>query len=198
MNERQLRPTTSDALVLVDVQNDFLPGGALPVPAGDSILEPLNRCIAAFERGALPVFATRDWHPPRHCSFREEGGPWAAHCVAGTWGAELSSKLVLPRAVRIVSKGQDPAREAYSGFQGTDLGAQLRELHCRRLFVGGLATDYCISATVKDALVASFEVVILLDAIAAVDLQPGGGARALEEMFAFGARGAHVAQVVGS
>lgn len=194
---RQLRPTATDALVLVDVQNDFLPGGALAVPAGDAILEPLNRWIAVFERAGLPVFATRDWHPPRHCSFRQAGGPWPAHCIAGTQGAEFSAKLLLPRGVRIVSKGQDPMRDAYSGFQGTSLGQQLRELHCQRLFIGGLATDYCVSATVKDAIAAGFEVVVLRDAIGAVNVQPQDGARALADIAALGARIASVEEVLG-
>ena len=195
--KRQLHPRVADVLVLVDVQNDFLPGGALEVPAGESILEPLNRCVAAFERAGLPVFATRDWHPLRHCSFREAGGPWPAHCVAGTWGAEFPSRLVLPATVRVVSKGESATRDAYSGFQGTGLEQQLRDLHCRRLFVGGLATDYCVSATVKDALASGFEAVVMRDAIQAVNLQPGDGARALEEMSAQGARLASVEEVIG-
>ena len=197
VNKRRLRPSAADALILVDVQNDFLPGGALAVPAADSILEPLNRCVAAFERAGLPLFATRDWHPPQHCSFREAGGPWPAHCVAGTWGAEFPSRLALPATVRIVSKGQDSMRDAYSAFQGTGLEKQLRDLLCRRLFVGGLATDYCVSATVKDALASGFEAVVLRDAIRAVNLQPGDGNRALEEISAQGAQLASLEEVIG-
>ncbi len=197
VSKRQLRPSAADALVLVDVQNDFLPGGALAVPAGDGVLKPLNRRVAAFERAGLPVFATLDWHPPGHCSFREAGGPWPAHCIAGTWGAEFPARLVLPATVRIISKGQNSMRDAYSGFQGTGLEQQLRDLHCQRLFVGGLATDYCISATVKDALASGFAAVVLRDAISAVNLQPGDGARALEEMSAQGARLASVEEVIG-
>src|SRR5215470_17427342 len=108
MNAQSLRPRMTDVLVLVDVQNDFLPGGALAVPAGDAILEPLNQCVREFDRLGLPVFATRDWHPAGHCSFREQCGPWPIHCVAGTQGAEFPAKLWLPPGARVVSKGQDP------------------------------------------------------------------------------------------
>ena len=197
MDTQHLRPRAGDALVLVDVQNDFLPGGALEVPYGEAILEPLNRCLLEFARLRLPVFATRDWHPPGHCSFRKQGGPWPVHCIAGTWGAELSSKLVLSPDTRIVSKGQDPRRDAYSGFQGTDLAVQLRDLRCTRLLIGGLATDYCVLATAKDALAAGFETVVLADAVAAVNIQPGDGTRALQEMLASGAEVVSLGSVVG-
>jgi len=184
-------------LLLVDVQNDFLPGGALAVPAGDAILGPLNQCIGEFDRLGLPVFATRDWHPAGHCSFREQDGPWPVHCVAGTWGAEFSTQLRLPPSARTVSKGQDLRRDAYSGFQGTDLALQLGNLRCRRLFVGGLATDYCVLATVKDALAAGFGVVVLADAVGAVNVRPQDGAKALQEMAASGAEIASVGKVIG-
>ncbi len=197
MNTPPLRPTATDALVLVDVQNDFLPGGALAVPAGDAILEPLNQCVREFERLGLPVFATRDWHPPGHCSFQEQGGPWPVHCVAGTWGAEFPARLRLPSSVRIVSKGQDTQRDAYSGFEGTNLTLQLSNLRCRRLFVGGLATDYCVLATVKDALGAGFGTIVLADAVGAVNVQPEDGAKALQEMAASGAEIASVRKVIG-
>jgi len=197
VNPQRLRPRTTDALILVDVQNDFLPGGALAVPAGDAILEPLNQCVREFDRLGLPVFATRDWHPAGHCSFREQGGPWPVHCVAGTRGAELSAHLRLPPALRIVSKGQDLRQDAYSGFQGTDLGLQLNGVGCRRVFVGGLATDYCVLATVKDALAAGFDAVVLSDAVGAVNVRPEDGAKALQEMAASGAEIASVREVIG-
>jgi nicotinamidase/pyrazinamidase len=197
MDTQQLHPKLTDALVLVDVQNDFLPGGALAVPGGDAILEPLNQCLREFDRLGLPLFATRDWHPPEHCSFREQGGPWPVHCVAGTRGAEFPAQLRLPPSVRIVSKGQDLQRDAYSGFQGTNLALQLGNLRGRRLFIGGLATDYCVLATVKDALAAGFGVVVLADAVGAVNVQPEDGAKALQEMAASGAEIASVHQVIG-
>jgi nicotinamidase/pyrazinamidase len=178
----------ADALIVVDVQNDFLPGGALGVPAGGEVIAPLNRAAGEFERRGLPVFATRDWHPPGHCSFREQGGPWPPHCIAGTEGAAFAGSLHLPKDVRIVSKATRAEADAYSGFQGTELAVELRRLGCMRAFIGGLATDYCVRATVLDALEAGFEAVVLADAVRAVNVRSGDGARALAEMTARGAR----------
>ncbi len=197
MNTQRLRPGTADALVVVDVQNDFLPAGALGVPGADSVLAPLNRCISAFATLKLPVFATRDWHPPGHCSFREQGGPWPPHCVAGTRGAELAPGLNLSPAAVIVSKGTDPHADAYSGFQGTDLAERLRNLHCKRLFVGGLATDYCVLETVKDAVRAGFAVIVLSDAVRAVNVHPDDGSRALKAMASLGVTIVPVKEVIG-
>lgn len=180
-------PQRGDALVIVDVQNDFLPGGALAVPHGDEVVPVLNRWIERFTARGLPVVATRDWHPPDHCSFRERGGPWPVHCVAGTEGAAFAPGLRLPADALVISKATEPDREAYSGFEGTDLAARLRGLGVRRLFVGGLATDYCVLSTVRDARREGFDVVLLEDAVRAVDVQPGDGARALEEMRRLGA-----------
>ncbi len=177
-----------DALIVVHVQNDFLPGGALAVPGGDEVIEPINSYIQQFTRRQLPVFATRDWHPQQHCSFREHGGPWPAHCVAGTHGAKFSPRLQLPQDVHVISQATQAESEAYSGFQGTDLARQLRDLGCTRLFVGGLATEYCVRATVLDARLAGLEVVVLAEAIRALDAQPGDGERALAEMKASGAQ----------
>lgn len=196
MTARSLLPTAGDALIIVDVQNDFLPGGALAVPAGDAVVRVLNRYIARFDQQQLPIFATRDWHPPAHCSFREQGGPWPPHCVAGTPGAALAGDLRLPPRAQLISKATRPEADAYSGFQGTDLAARLRELGCRRLFIGGLATDYCVRATALDAIKENFEVVVLQDAVRAVDVQPGDGERALEAMAGGGARIAREAQVL--
>jgi nicotinamidase/pyrazinamidase len=176
-----------DALIVVDVQNDFLPGGALAVPRGDEVIAPLNGYLQQFEQQQLPVFLTRDWHPPRHCSFRDQGGPWPPHCVAGTAGAEFASGLRPPRAARVISKATQAEADAYSGFQGTDLAAQLRALGVRRVVIGGLATDYCVRATVLDALAAGFAAVVLTDAVRAVELRPGDGERSLAEMTAHGA-----------
>jgi nicotinamidase-related amidase len=197
MDTQRLHPRAGDALVLVDVQNDFLPGGALGIPAGDAILVPLNRCVEEFERLDLPIFATRDWHPAGHCSFLEQGGPWPVHCVAGTWGAQLSSGLALSPRVRIVSKGTQLRMDAYSAFQGTDLAARLRDAGCGRLFVGGLATDYCVLATVKDALAENFAVIVLADAVAAVNAQPEDGSRALQRMTVSGAQVVPAERVLG-
>ncbi|HXY97394.1 MAG TPA: nicotinamidase [Steroidobacteraceae bacterium] len=176
------------ALIVVDVQNDFLPGGALAVPRGEEVIAPLNDYLGQFEQRHLPVFVTRDWHPPRHCSFRDQGGPWPSHCVAGTRGADFAPGLRVPAGAHVVSKATGPEADAYSGFQGTDLAAQLRRLGIRRVMVGGLATDYCVRATVLDALAAGFGVVVLADAVRAVELRPGDGSRALADMRAQGAQ----------
>jgi len=181
--------TRDSALVIVDVQNDFLPGGALPVPEGDKVIQPLNRYIEVFVERKLPVVATRDWHPENHCSFKSRGGPWPPHCIRNTWGAEFPRELKLPPSVIIVSKAVKEDEEAYSGFQGTNLDSVLRRMGVRRLFVGGLATDYCVRATVLDALKLGYQVMLLLDATRGVDVNPGDSERAIREMILGGAIG---------
>jgi nicotinamidase/pyrazinamidase len=176
-----------DALLVVDVQYDFLPGGALGVRGGDEIIPALNRYIALARSHGVPVFACRDWHPADHCSFHARGGPWPAHCVAGTHGAELHPDLALPADARIFSKATNPDAEAYSVFRGTDFVQTLRELRVTRLLIGGLATDYCVLNTALDARAAGFDVVVLGDAIRAVDAKPGDGGRALAKMRQAGA-----------
>jgi len=180
-------PGPGDALIIVDVQADFLPGGALPVPGGDQVIPLLNRYIAHFGAAGRPVFATRDWHPADHVSFTSQGGNWPPHCVAHSPGAAFAQGLLLPPDTRIVSKARDRAEEAYSAFQGTDLASQLREAGITRVFVGGLATDYCVLETVLGALQAGFQVVLLEDAIRAVNLRPEDGSQAMQIM---GQRGA--------
>jgi nicotinamidase/pyrazinamidase len=176
-----------DALVVVDVQNDFLPGGSLAVPAGDEVIPVLNRYVADFVEAGLPVLATRDWHPANHCSFRAQGGPWPPHCVQGSEGARFAPGLALPPSTVIVSKDVRPDQNTYSGFQGGDLDARLREAGARRVFVGGLATDYCVLHTVKDALARGYAAVLLSDAIRAVEVEPGDGRKAETEMVRLGA-----------
>ncbi|MEW5944341.1 MAG: nicotinamidase [Pseudomonadota bacterium] len=180
-----------DALIVVDMQNDFLPGGNLAVPHGDEIVPVLNRYLAAFHARSLPVFATRDWHPANHCSFRQQGGPWPPHCVAGTEGAAFSSKLNLPGNVRVISKATTPEKDAYSGFERTELHDLLQSLGVRRVFVGGLATDYCVLNTVKDARRHNYETYLLEDAVRAVNVNPFDGRLALEEMVRLGAMPIH-------
>lgn len=182
---------SGDALLLVDVQNDFLPGGSLAVPSGDEIIPVLNRYIEAFSKASLPVYATRDWHPPDHCSFRAQGGIWPPHCIAGSRGAEFSPKLGLPANAVIISKATNRDADAYSGFDATDLEQRLRQNGISRLFIGGLATDYCVLSTVRDALSRGFEAHLLLDGIRAVNLKPEDGQRAIEEMTARGAQPIH-------
>jgi len=183
-----VRLQTGDALIAVDVQNDFLPGGSLAVPDGDAVVPVINRYLAEFAARALPVYATRDWHPPNHCSFKAQGGIWPPHCVAATHGAEFARSLALPATAAVISKAATPEIDAYSGFGGTDLAARLRAGRVTRLFIGGLATDYCVLNTVRDALAGGFEVLLLADAIRAVDANAGDGGRALDEMRQRGAR----------
>jgi nicotinamidase/pyrazinamidase len=171
------------ALLAVDVQADFLPGGSLGVPDGTAVVAPL---LDAAGRAGL-VVATRDWHPAHHVSFVERGGPWPVHCVAGTPGAALHHDVDRIADV-VVSKGSNVDVDAYSGFDGTPLAALLRAAGITRVLIGGLATDYCVRATALDALRQGFEVVVLREAIRAVEVQPGDGARALEEMEAAGAQ----------
>ncbi len=177
-----------DALLLVDVQRDFLPGGALGVPDGDAVIAPLNQYLARAQRTGAAVIASRDWHPRDHCSFRAQGGPWPPHCVAGTPGAELSPALRLPAQTRVVDKATRSERDAYSAFQDTGLAQALKAQGIRRLAVGGLATDYCVLRSVLDAISAGFEVFVLEDAIRAVDVNPSDGDKAKEQMRRAGAR----------
>ena len=176
-----------DAVLIVDVQADFLPGGNLGVQRGDEVVPVLNRYLAAARRKGVPVFASRDWHPRDHCSFLAQGGPWPEHCVAGSRGAEFAPGLALTRDAVIISKATGKDTDAYSAFQGTELTPRLRELGVKRLLVGGLATDYCVLNTVLDARKAGFEVLLLADAIRAVNVKPGDGGRAEREMLAAGA-----------
>lgn len=169
----------SDALVVVDLQVDFCPGGALEVREGDQVVAPVNRLLAV--PGWLKV-ATRDWHPPGHVSFKAQGGAWPPHCVAGSPGARFHAGMDASRVDFIVSKATRRDADAYSGFEGTALAADLRSRGVRRIFVCGLATDYCVRATALDGRREGLEVVVVEDAVRAVDLKPGDGARALDEM----------------
>ncbi|MGH2949809.1 MAG: bifunctional nicotinamidase/pyrazinamidase [Solirubrobacteraceae bacterium] len=173
------------ALVIVDFQNDFCPGGALAVPEGDEIAGRVNE-LAASGDYAL-VVATRDWHPPDHGSFAEQGGPWPVHCVAGTPGAELHPALERSRVDTVVDKGQDPDTEGYSGFDATNLAELLRERDVDQLTVVGLATDYCVKNTALDALREGFAVKVDSTAVRGVEVQPGDSERALAEVRAAGA-----------
>lgn len=185
MNAAAVQP--GDALLLVDVQNDFLPGGALGIAGADAIVPVLNQYLRYFTPRRLPIFASRDWHPENHCSFHEQGGRWPVHCVAHTHGAEFSHELQLPALAITVSKATTPGREALSAFAGTELAAQLQARGVQRLFVGGLATDYCVLHTVCDALRRGFRVHVLADAIRAVDSSRGDGELAIAEMQRCGA-----------
>ncbi len=186
MSER-IELQNGDALIVVDVQNDFLPGGSLVVPDGDAVVPVLNRYLAGFAARELPVYATRDWHPPNHCSFKAQGGPWPPHCVAGTRGAAFAAPLKLPSGSFVISKAVRADKDAYSGFEGTELDASLRARKITRLFVGGLATDYCVLNTVRDALTLGYRVYLLTDAIRPVNVKPEDGRNAEAEMRRLGA-----------
>jgi len=184
------------ALVIVDVQNDFCPGGALAVADGDHVVPALNRYIERFAEAGLPIFATRDWHPPVTTHFKIYGGQWPVHCVRGTFGAEFNVALKLAGGAVIVSKGMAADADSYSGFDGVDssgigLTELLRNYGATRIFVGGLATDYCVKQTVLDGLKQGFAVILLEDCIRGVDLAPADSQRALHEMLGAGATTLH-------
>ncbi len=167
-----------DALVIVDPQNDFCPGGSLAVAGGDAIFPALNAVMPLFSH----VLATQDWHPREHRYFQAHGGPWPYHCIQGTPGAEFHPALDRSRVQEVVQKGTDVNLDGYSGFAGTDLAQRLRDRGIRRVFIGGLATDYCVKATAIESVAAGFDTYVLTDAIRPVELQPGDGARALQAM----------------
>src|SRR5215216_1799530 len=164
------------ALIIVDVQNDFCPGGALAVERGDEVVEVLNRMAREHD----VVVATRDWHPEHHHSFEEHGGPWPVHCVQGSEGAELHPSLQRERVDVVIDKGTEPDTEGYSGFEGTALGDLLRERGIDRVTIVGLATDYCVKNTALDALRQGLDVTVDSEGVRGVDVKEGDSERALE------------------
>jgi len=181
------------ALLIVDVQKDFCPGGALAAPGGDQIIAALNRHLAEAREHEIPVYASRDWHPAVTSHFKQYGGEWPPHCVQGTAGARFHADLKLPPDAVVISKGDDPAKPGYSAFDGhTESGKSLaHDLHDRnvtRLYVSGIATDYCVKASALDALRAGFDVRVLTDSITGIDVNPGDSDRALEELTREGAQ----------
>lgn len=188
------------ALLIVDVQNDFCPGGNLAVREGDHVVPVLNRYVDRFMKAGLPVYASRDWHPAVTTHFKEFGGPWPPHCIQNTAGAAFHADLELPRDTTVVTKGTDPGDHGYSAFEGVDasgndLAAALRWEQVGRVYIGGLTTDYCVRTSVLDARRAGFAAVILLDAIRGIDVQEGDVARALDEMLRAGATTATLATI---
>lgn len=176
-----------DALLIVDMQNDFLPGGSLAVPRGDLVVEPINALIDLYHGQGLPVYASRDWHPSDHCSFAAQGGPWPPHCVADTPGAQFSAALRLPPEAVVVSKAATSSEDAYSAFNGTGLARAMLADGVKRLAICGLATDYCVLNTVLDAIEAGFGALLVLEATRAVEVTPGDGDRAIARMLSRGA-----------
>jgi nicotinamidase/pyrazinamidase len=189
------------ALLIIDLQNDFCPGGALPVPAGDRVVAPLNRAAELFAAAKLPVLASRDWHPAITGHFLAYGGNWPSHCVQGSSGAAFHPQLQLPPDCLLISKGFDAGTDGYSAFDGRlddgrSLAQLLATLEVTHLYVGGLATDYCVKETVLAALHNGLKVTVLEDAIAGVELHPGDSLRAIEAMQAAGARFSPLSAVV--
>lgn len=181
------------ALLIIDVQNDFCPGGSLAVPEGDQVVPVLNAYSALFAAQGLPVFASRDWHPAVTSHFAAFGGAWPQHCIQDTEGAAFHPELRLPPGTIVLSKGLDPQRDDYSAFgavteEGIGFADRLARIGVTTLFAGGLATDYCVKETVLEGLDLGFTMVLLKDAIRGVDSTPGDSERAIAAMTAAGAR----------
>ncbi|BEH09734.1 MULTISPECIES: nicotinamidase [Geobacter] len=181
------------ALLIVDVQNDFCPGGSLAVPEGDTVVPVLNGYISVFRAAGLPIFASRDWHPRMTSHFKEYGGPWPVHCVQESHGAQFHPDLALPGDAIIISKGMDPERDDYSAFQGTSpdgtpFPALLAARGIRHLYLGGLATDYCVKESALEGIRHGLIVTVLTDASRGVDLAPGDSERAVQDMMRAGVR----------
>ena len=188
----------SSALVLVDIQNDFCPGGALAVAEGDRIVEVVNRLVPEFQL----IISTQDWHPADHISFKEQGGPWPPHCVQGTAGAQLHAALDQTRIDYYFRKASSPDKDAYSEFEGTDdegrtLDLALKSHDIERIYVVGLATDYCVKATVLDGIKLGYDVYVVTDAVRAVNVAPDDGEKAIEEMASAGAHLVTSDQIIG-
>ena len=175
------------ALIVVDVQNDFCPGGSLAVAHGDEVVAPLNKLMKEFLDRSEPVYKTRDWHPEKTKHFAAYGGAWPAHCVQNTRGAEFHRDLLDDPRVTVISKGFDERADGYSGFDGTQLAQLLRDEGVEEIWVGGLATDYCVKQTVLDGVRNGFRVKALADAMRAVNVQPDDGKKAIDQMRKAGA-----------
>ncbi len=189
----QIKLASGDVLIITDMQNCFLPGGSLPVTEGDSIIGPLNAALDIFTGAGLPVIFTRDWHPPNHCSFRVRGGPWPPHCVRGTEDAAFSRKLHIPPQPVVISKAVEPDKEQYSAYFGHDaagatMADNLRAIKPQRIFIGGVATEYCVFNTVLDMLKDGYNVYVFEDGVKPVEVNSGDGQAALETMEKRGAR----------
>lgn len=178
MNELQ----AGDALLIVDVQNDFCPGGALGIPGGNQVIPILNRWIRSAQIMGIPIFFSRDWHPSNHISFRSQGGPWPPHCIQGTAGAEFHPSLLVPETAVILNKADLAESESYSAFGATELGNHMKEKAIRRLWIGGLALDYCVLQSALDAHSLGLEVRVLLDGTRAINATSGDAERALVQM----------------
>jgi len=177
------QPDRQSALLLVDPQNDFFPGGAMGMPKGGNLIPIINAYIKHFSRQGWPILATRDWHPPNHCSFTEQGGPYPTHCVQGSRGAQFHSDLVMPPGMMVISKGTDPRKDARSGFEGSSLADRLEDLNVKTVFVLGPTTQDCLKQTIVDACQLGLTVIVLEDALG----RTGSAGDTLQEIFAAGA-----------
>ena len=185
--------TQKKALLIVDVQNDFCPGGALAVPGGDKVVPVINKYSRIFSKNKLPIFASRDWHPPKTKHFKDFGGAWPVHCIQNTQGAAFHPKLKMPKEAILLYKGMDPGKDSYSIFQSEDSRGVafinlLRIMGVGELYIGGLAIDYCVKFSAIDALKEGFKVKVLTDAVKGVDLKPQDSQKALKEMYRRGAK----------
>lgn len=183
---QQLGP--GDALLVVDMQNDFIEGGSLSVPGSLAIIEPVKNLLRLFEAAGLPIFASRDYHPADHVSFRAQGGPWPPHCIAGTSGAKWHPDIPMPATTTVVSKATTAEKEAYSALDTTGLADLLHHQGVKRVFLCGLATDYCVLASGIDLLTAGYQVMLITDAVKAVDVAAGDGDRAIASLVEAGAK----------
>ena len=191
------------ALIIVDVQMDFCPGGALPVDKGDGVIPVINKYVALFADKGLPVFFSRDWHPSDTAHFRKQGGDWPEHCVQGTQGAQFHPDLLVPEYAIILSKGMTSGVEGYSAFQGKDEEGKtfldvIEKLNIDELYVGGLATDYCVKHSVMDALDIGIKVYLLIDATKGVNENVLDTKKAVARMEENGANVIRFADAVGS
>lgn len=187
MAKKPLKIDRETALIVVDVQNDFCPGGALAVKEGDQVVPVFNEYIRLFEKAGAPVYACRDWHPKNHSSFKKQRGPWPPHCVQGSRGADFHPDIQIPHNAVIISKGERVEDDSYSEFEATNLELYLKRKRIRRVLIGGLATDYCVKNTVLDARRLGFETYLLTDAIQGINVKRGDSERAIQEMKRAGA-----------
>ena len=189
------QPDQHSALLLVDLQNDFFPGGALAVPGADILIPLINTYIKHFSRRGWAILATRDWHPANHTSFTDQQGSWPKHCVQGSRGAQFHSDLVLPPGMMVISKGTDPKKDARSGFDGTSLSDRLEDLNVQTVFVLGVSPNSCIKHTVLDGCHLGFQVVVLTDATRETNNKPDDSSHALREMADAGAFPANIGDI---
>ena len=191
-----MKISSNDALIVVDVQNDFCPGGTAAVEDGDAVARKMSDLALNFRSKDGRIFATQDWHPTSHKSFAENGGIWPSHCVRGTEGAKFHRDLKLPVGSSIIRKGEAPQSDAYSGFDGTTLDSHLQRLEIKRVFVGGLSTEYAVQHTVYDALQKGYGAFVITDAISAINANPDDDQRALDSMVASGAKTVTMSELV--